>query len=169
MARCNKVVRVKLKKRTLNPATRPQQSDRDVFPPSLPPLAIIALTGISFGVFLWVWALMWGNWIKKVNPASRINTVAVVNIIPGALFYLNLPSLLLATREKDMPEIARLHVSIVLWGTIALVSLIATGISIFIGQRRFSASLSPGPESNSNPTLQRGDPALDERASDLSD
>lgn len=96
---------------------------------------------------------MWGNWIKKVNPASRINTFAIVNIIPGALFYLNLPSLLLATREKDMPEIARLHVSIALWGTIALVSLIATGVSIFIGQRRFSASLSPGPGSNSNPTL----------------
>lgn len=124
----------------MNSAARPQQSDQDAFPPSLPPVAVIALTGISFGVFLWVWALMWGNWIKKVRPASHLNTIAYVNIVPGALLYLNLPSLLLAARENAAAEVARLQISIALWGTLACISLIITWIAIFIVQRQVKAS-----------------------------
>ena len=105
-------------------------------PPTLPPIAILGLTLISFGMFLWVWALMWGNWLKRVNPDSRVATLAYANVVPGALLYINLPSLLLATREGDSVEIARLHIAIALWGTIGLLSLLATGIVIFIAQRR---------------------------------
>ncbi len=108
--------------------------------PALPPILLVVLTCVSGGIFLWVWALMWGNWIKSVNPATRVNTLAFANIVPGALFYINLPSLLLATRENDLTEIARLHIAMALWGTIALLSLIATGISIFIAQRRIPSA-----------------------------
>ena len=79
---------------------------------------------------------MWGNWIKKVNPASRVLTLAYANIVPGALLYVNLPSLLLAMRENDATEIARLHIGIALWGAIAIVSLASTGIAIYIAQRQ---------------------------------
>jgi len=109
--------------------------NRDTIPPSVPPILAIVLTVISGGMFFWIWALMWGNWIKRMNPPSRVNTLAYANIIPGALFYINLPSLLLAMRENDASEIARLHIAMVLWGTIAVATLIATGIAIFLAQR----------------------------------
>ena len=121
---------------TLNPAPKPQESGETAYPPSLAPIAVIGLTAISFGVFLWVWALMWGNWIKKMRPASRVSTLAYANIVPGALLYLNLPSLLLAMRENDTTAIARLHIGIALWGAIAVASLVATGIAIFITRRQ---------------------------------
>jgi hypothetical protein len=92
---------------------------------------------------------MWGNWIKRVNPASHMATVAFANIIPGALFYLNLPTLLLAKRENDAVQLARTHIAMVLWGTIALASLICTGIAIWIANRQISraaASLPRGPK-----------------------
>jgi len=124
----------------LNPAppikkTRPPAGEREDSPPVIPPVALILLTCISGGVFLWIWALMWGHWIKRVDPSSRVNTLTYVNVIPGALFYINLPSLLLAKRANDVTEIARLHIGMVLWGTVAIISLIATGISIFRAQR----------------------------------
>jgi hypothetical protein len=81
---------------------------------------------------------MWGNWIKKVNPASHMATVAFANIIPGALFYLNLPTLLLAERENDVVQLSRTHIAMVLWGTIALVSLIGTGVAIWVANRQIS-------------------------------
>ena len=109
--------------------------DQTPYPPSLPPIAVVGLTGISAGIFLWVWALMWGNYIKKRKPQSHVGTLAYANIIPGALLYLNLPSLLLATRQNDTTEMGRLHISIALWGIIAAVCLLATGISIFVAQR----------------------------------
>jgi hypothetical protein len=109
---------------------------RDSDPPALPVAGVIGLTCISGGIFLWVWALMWGNWIKTVNPVSRILVCAQANIVPGVLFYINLPSLLLAIRQKDVTEIGRLHIALVLWGTIASVSLMSTYIAIFLAQRR---------------------------------
>ena len=124
---------------------KPPPDDQTPYPPALPPLAVIALTGISFGVFLWVWALMWGNYFKKVKPENRISALAYANIVPGALLYLNLPSLLLATRENDTTEIARLHIGIALWGTVAAVCLLVTGITIFITQRQLKASPQPVP------------------------
>lgn len=82
---------------------------------------------------------MWGHWVKRMKPATRVNTLTYVNIIPGALFYINLPSLLLAKRANDVTEIARLHIGMVLWGTIAIISLIGTGIAIFRAQRNSPA------------------------------
>jgi hypothetical protein len=87
-------------------------------------------------MFLFIWTLMWGNWIKRVKPASRIPTIAYATIVPGALFYLNLPSLLLAKRQNDLVEVGRLHIAMVLWGTVALAALIGTGIAIFVAYRQ---------------------------------
>ena len=106
--------------------------------PAVPPVLGVVLTVVSGGIFLWIWALMWGNWVRRMNPATRVGTLAFANIVPGALFYINLPSLLLAKRENDVTEIARLHIAMVLWGTIAVVSLILTGVSIFVAQRRIT-------------------------------
>lgn len=124
----------------MNPTAQSKPSPREWQdpPPAIPPAALVLLTGISAGVFLWIWAIMWGHWIKKINPATRVNTLAFANIVPGALFYINLPSLLLATRANDATEVARLHIAMVLWGTIALVSLISTGVTIYIAQRRLA-------------------------------
>ena len=100
---------------------------------------IFGLTVISCGIFLWIWAFMWGHWIKKVDPASRIFTYTQANIVPGALLYINLPSLLLAVRVNDLTEVGRLRIGITLWGTIALISLVATGTAIVLAYRRIRA------------------------------
>lgn len=128
-------------KDALNAPTRPK--DDNPYPPSLPPVIVLGLTVISAGIFLWVWALMWGNWIKKLKPGSYVSTLVFVNIVPGALLFINLPSLALAMREKDTVEIARLHIGIALWGAIAVASLIATWTAIFITQRQLKASIPP--------------------------
>jgi hypothetical protein len=83
---------------------------------------------------------MWGNWIRRANPTSRTATLTQVNIVPGALLYINLPSLLLAARQKDAVEVGRLHIAIVLWGTIASISLISTYITIFRAYRQIRRS-----------------------------
>ena len=118
----------------VNPAE--EEDDQAPFPPSLPPIAVLGLTAISVGIFLWVWAMMWGHYIKKLRPRSRISTLAYANIVPGALLYINLPSLLLATRQNDAGEVARLHVSIALWGIISAVCLAATWIAIVVTHRK---------------------------------
>ena len=123
-------------KGALKAAGQPEQSAS----PMLPPVAVVLLSIASGGVFLWVWALMWGNWIKQKDPASRTSTLAFANIVPGALLYINFPSLLLAMRENDAKEVQRLHIAIILWGTIAVISLIATGITIFLTQRRIATA-----------------------------
>jgi hypothetical protein len=123
--------------------SRKQPNDDNPGPPTLSPGSIIGLTAISAGVFLYVWALMWGNWIKKVNPASHVATFALANIIPGALFYLNLPTLLLAKKANDAVQLTRSHIALVLWGTIALVSLAGTGIAIFLANRQIGKAAAP--------------------------
>ncbi|HEY3738933.1 MAG TPA: hypothetical protein VGL53_03770 [Bryobacteraceae bacterium] len=122
-----------------SPSRKSRSKDDDPGPPFLPPLAILALTIISCGIFLWIWAFMWGNWIKKVEPSSRVLLYTQANFVPGGLLYINLPSLLLAIRINDLTEVARLKIGVTLWGTIASVALIATGISIVLAYRRIRA------------------------------
>lgn len=99
----------------------------------------MALTIVSCGVFLWIWAFMWGNWIKKVEPSSRVFAYTQANFVPGGLLYINLPSLLLAMRLNDLTEVARLKIAVTLWGSIASVALIATGTAIILAYRRIRA------------------------------
>jgi hypothetical protein len=88
---------------------------------------------------------MWGHWIKKADPESHVPSISYANVVPGALFYLNLPRLLLAKRENDAVELARSHIGVALWGIIALVTLIGTAIAIFIASRRIAATVSLPP------------------------
>ena len=110
--------------------------DQTPYPPKLSPAAVFVLTVISGGIFLWVWALMWGSYIKKVRPDSFVGALAYVNIVPAALLSLNISGLVLAVRQNDETQIARMQISLALWGMIALVCLIATGIAIFLAQRQ---------------------------------
>jgi hypothetical protein len=104
---------------------KPQLEDVDE-PPKMSVLALAIITVISGGAFLWIWMVMQAMWVHKVNPASKVSMLAWISVVPAALFYINLPSLLMATRANDQTEIARLHVAMVLWGTIAALFLIAT-------------------------------------------
>ena len=78
-----------------------REDDQTPYPPSLSPMAVMVLTAISCGIFLWVWAVMWGAYIKKVKPESKTSTLAYANIIPAALLYLNASGLVLALRHED--------------------------------------------------------------------
>lgn len=111
------------------------------YPPLLPPVALGGLTIVSLGVFLWIWALMWANWIRRKDPATKVAGLAWANIVPGALFYINLPSLLVATRQNDAAAVARTDIALVLWGSIALVMLLVTGVSIFVSARRLQMGM----------------------------
>ena len=107
-------------------------------------MAVLVLTAISGGIFLWVWSIMWGAYINKVKPESKTSTLAFINLVPAALLYLYLSGLVLAQRQNDDTQIARMHIGIGLWGIIAGSCLIATGIAIFITQRQI-AKASPQP------------------------
>ena len=121
------------------------REDQTPYPPSLPPLAVAVLTALSCGIFLWVWAVMWGAYIKKVKPESKTSTLAYANIIPAALLYLNVSGLVLALRQNDEIQIARMHIGIGLWATIAGVCLLATFVAIFVTQRDIKVAATPVP------------------------
>ena len=93
---------------------------------------------LSLGIFLWIWMVMQALYVRKLNPSSRIANFAWVAVVPGALFYINLPSVLLALREKDHAEMARLEISMVLWGTIGAALLVTSLVWIAIAKRRLA-------------------------------
>jgi uncharacterized protein with PQ loop repeat len=120
----------------VNPAKQREDIDE---PPSLTVAGLAVVTVLSGGVFLWIWMVMQAIWVQKRKPASKISAFAWVSVVPAALFYINLPSLLLAARAKDQTEIARLQIGMVLWGTIAMVCLVASLVWIGLEKRRLKA------------------------------
>lgn len=114
----------------------PREAEQTPYPPSLSPMAVMVLTAVSCGIFLWVWAVMWGAYIKKVKPESKTSTLAYANIIPASLLYLNASGLVLALRQNDQTQIARMHIGIALWAGIAGICLLATFVAIFVTQRQ---------------------------------
>ncbi len=88
---------------------------------------------------------MWGSYIKKIKPESKVSGFAYANVIPAALLYLNASGLMLAWRQKDETQIARMYIGIGLWAIISGICLVATGVAIFLTQRQIKASAQPTP------------------------